>query len=59
MSRINKEEVAMFWAGVAVGLILGIPLGIFAFSFMTSAKRSQDDLDRAVSDMELQALSEG
>jgi len=49
----------MFCAGVAVGLILGIPLGIFAFSFMMSARRSQDELDRAVSDMERQALSQG
>ncbi len=43
------EEAAMFWAGMIVGLILGIPLGILIFSSMASAKRSQDELDKAVS----------
>ena len=43
----------MFWAGLVVGLILGIPLGILVFSSMVSAKRSQDALDQAVSAMEL------
>ena len=42
----------MFWAGTVVGLILGIPLGILVFSSMVSAKRSQDELDKAVSAME-------
>jgi ABC-type nitrate/sulfonate/bicarbonate transport system permease component len=48
-----KKEIAMFWAGLVVGLILGIPLGILVFSSMVSAKRSQDALDQAVSAMEL------
>lgn len=42
----------MFWAGVIVGLVVGIPLGIFVSYMMLSAKRSQDELDRAVSEME-------
>ncbi len=43
----------MFWTGLVVGLMLGIPLGIFIFSFMVSAKRGLDELDKAVSVMEL------
>ncbi len=42
----------MFWAGMVVGLILGIPLGILVFSSMASAKRSQHELDKAVSAMD-------
>lgn len=42
----------MFWAGLVVGLILGVPLGMFVLAFMISAKRSQGELDKAVSAME-------
>jgi hypothetical protein len=43
----------MFWAGLAVGLILGAPLGMFVLAFMISAKHGRDELDRAVSEQGL------
>ncbi|MGA8828340.1 MAG: hypothetical protein ACLPRH_13050 [Syntrophobacteraceae bacterium] len=42
----------MFWAGLVVGLMLGGSLGMFALALMIYAKRSQDELDEAVSVME-------
>ena len=41
----------MFLTGLIVGLIFGIPLGVFLSYIMLSAKRSQDELDKAVSDI--------
>lgn len=42
----------MFWAGLIVGLMLGIPLGMLVLCLMQSSKRGQDALEKAVSDME-------
>ncbi|MGD0399530.1 MAG: hypothetical protein ABSC04_11500 [Syntrophobacteraceae bacterium] len=42
----------MFWAGLVVGLMLGGSLGMFVLALMIYAKRSQDELDGAVSVME-------
>jgi hypothetical protein len=47
-----KKEIAMFWAGLIVGLMLGIPLGMLVLCLMQSSKRGQDALEKAVSDME-------
>jgi hypothetical protein len=54
-----KKEIAMFWAGLVVGLMLGAPLGMFVLAFMICAKRGRDASDQAVSDVGLQALSRG
>jgi len=51
-TNLSHEEIAMFWAGMIVGLILGAPVGMFVLALMISAKRGQDELDRAVSAME-------
>ncbi|MFZ0943625.1 MAG: hypothetical protein WB930_05245 [Syntrophobacteraceae bacterium] len=49
---VSYVEAAMFWAGLVVGLMLGGSLGMFALALMIYAKRSQDELDEAVSVME-------
>ena len=48
---VSYVEVAMFWAGLVVGLMLGGSLGMFVLALMIYAKRSQDELDGAVSVM--------
>lgn len=39
----------MFWSGLILGLILGIPVGIFIARQMASAKQTQEKLDAEVS----------
>ena len=50
---VSYVEVAMFWAGLVVGLMLGGSLGMFVLALMIYAKRGQDELDTAASAMEL------
>ncbi len=45
----------MFWSGLILGLVFGIPVGIFIAYQLMSAKRTQEELDKALSDFDPQS----